>query len=42
MSMRGGMGGGRGGWQLMRSFRRDESVKSQKLSGGILRDAGVE
>jgi ATP-binding cassette subfamily B protein len=37
MSMRGGMGGGRGGWQLMRSFRRDESVKSQKLSGGILR-----
>ena len=37
MSMRrGGMGGG-GGWGLMRSFRRDESVTSQKLSAGILR-----
>jgi ATP-binding cassette subfamily B protein len=35
MSMRRGMGGGGGG--LMRSFRRDESVVSQKLSPGILR-----
>jgi ABC-type multidrug transport system, ATPase and permease components len=30
-------GGGGGGWGLMRSFRRDESVTSQKLSPGILR-----
>ena len=38
MSMRRGMGGGGGGgWGLMRSFRRDESVTSQKLSPGILR-----
>jgi len=39
MSMRrGGMGvGGGGGWGLMRSFRRDESVTSQKLSAGIFR-----
>jgi len=38
MSMRGGgMGGGGGGWGLMRSFRRDESVTSQKLSPGIVR-----
>jgi ATP-binding cassette subfamily B protein len=37
MSMRRGMGGGGGGWGLMRSFRRDESVTSQKLSTGILR-----
>ena len=36
MSMRRGMGGG-GGGGLMRSFRRDESVTSQKLSPGILR-----
>ena len=36
MSMRRGGGGG-GGWGLMRSFRRDESVTSQKLSAGILR-----
>jgi ATP-binding cassette subfamily B protein len=36
--MRQGMGGGGGaGWGLMRSFRRDESVTSQKLSPGILR-----
>jgi ATP-binding cassette subfamily B protein len=35
MSMGRGMGGGGGG--LMRSFRRDESVTSQKLSAGILR-----
>jgi ATP-binding cassette subfamily B protein len=34
--MRQGMGGG-GGGGLMRSFRRDESVTSQKLSAGILR-----
>jgi ATP-binding cassette subfamily B protein len=34
--MRRGMGGG-GGGGLMRSFRRDESVTSQKLSPGILR-----
>ena len=26
-----------GGWQLMRSFRRDESVRSQRLSKGLLR-----
>ena len=31
------MGGGAGGWGLMRSFRRDESITSQKLSAGILR-----
>ncbi len=38
MSMRRGMGGGGGGgWGLMRSFRRDESVTSQKLSAGIFR-----
>jgi ATP-binding cassette subfamily B protein len=37
MSMRRGMGGGGGGWGLMRSFRRDESITSQKLSPGILR-----
>ena len=38
MSMPHGMGGGGGaGWGLMRSFRRDESVTSQKLSPGILR-----
>src|SRR5487761_2744082 len=38
MSMRRGMGGGpSGGWGLMRSFRRDESVTSQRLSAGILR-----
>ena len=38
MSMRRGMGGGGGGgWGLMRSFRRDESVTSQKLSPGIIR-----
>jgi ATP-binding cassette subfamily B protein len=37
MSMRRGMGGGGSGWGLMRSFRRDESVTSQKLSAGILR-----
>jgi ATP-binding cassette subfamily B protein len=38
MSIRRGMGGGGGGgWGLMRSFRRDESVTSQKLSAGILR-----
>jgi ATP-binding cassette subfamily B protein len=38
MSMRGGMGrGGGGGWGLMRSFRRDETVKSQRLSAGIFR-----
>jgi ATP-binding cassette subfamily B protein len=36
MSMRRGMGGG-GGGGLMRSFRRDEAVTSQKLSPGILR-----
>jgi len=36
MSMRCGMGGG-GGGGLVRSFRRDESVTSQKLSPGILR-----
>jgi ATP-binding cassette subfamily B protein len=35
--MRRGMGGGGGGWGLMRSFRRDESVRSQKLSAGIFR-----
>jgi ATP-binding cassette subfamily B protein len=41
MSMRGGMGrGGGGGWGLMRSFRRDEAVKSQRLSAGILRRIG--
>ena len=39
MMRRGGGGGGGGGsgWGLMRSFRRDESVTSQKLSAGILR-----
>src|SRR5450759_1482087 len=38
MSMPHGMGGGGGGGGgLMRSFRRDESVTSQKLSAGILR-----
>ncbi len=37
MSMRRGMGGGSGGWGLMRSFRRDESVTSQQLSAGIFR-----
>ena len=37
MSMRRGGGGGGGGWGLMRSFRRDETVTSQKLSTGILR-----
>jgi ATP-binding cassette subfamily B protein len=31
------MGGGSGGWGLMRSFRRDESVTSQQLSAGIFR-----
>jgi ATP-binding cassette subfamily B protein len=35
MSMRGGGMGGAG--NLMRSFRRDESVTSQRLSAGILR-----
>ncbi|MGO9178180.1 MAG: ABC transporter ATP-binding protein [Candidatus Limnocylindrales bacterium] len=35
--MRRGMGGGSGGWGLMRSFRRDESVTSQQLSAGIFR-----
>ena len=41
MSMRRGMGGGSsGGWGLMRSFRRDESVRSQRLSEGILRRIG--
>ena len=33
--MMGSFGGG--GWQLMRSFRRDESVTSQHLSKGLLR-----
>jgi ATP-binding cassette, subfamily B, bacterial len=37
MSMRRGMGAAGGGWNLMRSFRRDEAVKSQRLSAGILR-----
>ncbi len=39
MSMRRGAGGagGAAGWGLMRSFRRDESVTSQRLSAGILR-----
>lgn len=37
MSMRRGAGGPAGGWNLMRSFRRDESVTSQRLSAGILR-----
>jgi ATP-binding cassette, subfamily B, bacterial len=32
-----GGGGGSGGYGLMRSFRRDSSVKSQKLSAGLLR-----
>ncbi len=31
------MGGGMGGWQLMRSFRRDDSVRSQRLSPGLVR-----
>ncbi len=35
MSMMGGSG--MGGWQLMRSFRRDESVRSQRLSPGLVR-----
>jgi len=35
MSMMGGSG--MGGWQLMRSFRRDDSVRSQRLSPGLVR-----
>ncbi len=35
MSMMGG--GGMGGWHLMRSFRRDENVRSQALSPGLVR-----
>jgi ATP-binding cassette subfamily B protein len=31
------MGGGMGGWHLMRSFRRDESIRSQRLSPGLVR-----
>ena len=34
MTMRGGYGGGRG---LMRSMRQDDSVRSQKLSSGLVR-----
>ena len=34
MSMHSGAGGG---WMLMRSFRRDDSVRSQRLSTGLLR-----
>ena len=33
----GGGGGGSGGYGLMRQFRRDSSVRSQKLSKGLLR-----
>ena len=35
MSMMGGSG--MGGWQVMRSFRRDDSVRSVKLSSGLVR-----
>ncbi len=35
MSMMGGSG--MGGWHLMRSFRRDENVRSQALSPGLVR-----
>ena len=35
MSMMGGSG--MGGWHLMRSFRRDDSVRSQRLSPGLVR-----
>ncbi len=35
MSMMGGSG--MGGWHLMRSFRRDDSVRSQRLSPGLAR-----
>jgi len=35
MSMLGGSG--MGGWQVMRSFRRDDSVRSQRLSPGLVR-----
>ncbi len=31
------MGGGMGGWHLMRSFRRDESIRSARLSPGLVR-----
>ena len=36
MTMRGGFGGG-GGRGLMRSMRQDDSVRSQKLSSGLVR-----
>ncbi len=36
MGQMGGMGGA-GGWSLMRSMRRDDSVKSQKLPPGTVR-----
>ena len=35
MSMMGGSG--MGGWHLMRSFRRDEAVRAQRLSPGLVR-----
>jgi ATP-binding cassette subfamily B protein len=35
MSMMGGSG--MGGWHVMRSFRRDDSVRSQRLSPGLVR-----
>jgi ATP-binding cassette subfamily B protein len=38
MSMLGGSG--MGGWHVMRSFRRDDSVRSQRLAPGLVRRIG--